>query len=70
MPPSLEVTGLELLKAVNLVYGGSSASKQPNINVWTGRFQPGVSAYLENANFTGYSTTAWYFLGEPDASSR
>lgn len=64
--PTLEVDALELLKAIQLVGTGQTANtRQPNINVWSGRYEPVVSSYLENASFTNYSTTAWYLLADP-----
>jgi|GEM_PF-116779 len=64
-PPELDVAARELMNAQFLVYGGGSASKQPNTNVWAGRFKPVMSRYLSNTAFTGNSTTAWYLLASP-----
>lgn len=63
--PSNEVTAMELLKSINLVYGGASAAKQGNLNVFSGRFKLAVSPYLENTNYTGNSLTAWYLQADP-----
>jgi hypothetical protein len=38
----------------------SAASKQPNTDIWKGRFLPVMSRYLSNTAISGYSTTAWY----------
>lgn len=64
-PPELAVTARELMNGQFLVYGGGSASKQPNTNVWAGKFKPVMSRYLSNAAYSGYSLTAWYLLANP-----
>lgn len=72
-PPELWVTAMELVDpaAMGLVYGGATAAKQSNINMWKGRLKPVMSRYL-NKNTTDLvggskvtgtgSTTAWYVL--------
>lgn len=68
-PPELDVTAVELMNAQYIVMGGlastSSASKQPNTNIWKGRYKPVMSRYLSNSSLTGYSTTGWYLLAGP-----
>lgn len=39
---------------------------KPNGNPHRGLYRPEVSPYLSNANLTGYSTTAWYLLADPN----
>lgn len=59
VPPELEATALEITRSVTVNSGGSSATAQiPNANIYGGRFQVLVSAYLTN-------TTAWYLLADP-----
>ncbi len=76
-PPELWQTAIELVdpSAIGIVYGGASASRQPNINLWKGRLKPVMSRYL-NKTLTTFipnigntspttvtgSTTAWYVL--------
>jgi hypothetical protein len=65
VPPTLEVTALELLKSSNYNTGGAATSEKiPNSNIWAGRFNPVVSTYLENASY-GNSTVVWYLLADP-----
>lgn len=64
-PPELDTTARELMNAQYIVYGGGSASKQPNTNTFAGRFKPVMSRYLSNSSYTGYSTAAWYLLADP-----
>lgn len=68
-PPELDVAAMELMKAQFIVMGGlaatNAASKQPNTNIWAGRYRPVMSRYLSDSRFTGYSTTAWYLLANP-----
>jgi Mu-like prophage major head subunit gpT len=65
-PPELDQTAIELMNAAFLVYGGSSASRQPNTNIWQGRFKPVMCPYLSNSAIANYSTTAWYLFAEPN----
>lgn len=66
VPPEVEVTADELFVSTNNNTGGSSSTdKVPNRNVFAGKYQPAVSAYLSNTSYTGYSTTAWYLLADP-----
>lgn len=68
-PPELDTPAIELMNAQFLVMAGlastSSASKQPNTNIWQGRFKPVMSRYLSNAAYSGSSTTAYYLLANP-----
>ncbi len=68
-PPDLDVAAIELMNAQFIVMAGlastSAASKQPNTNIWKGRFKPLMSRYLNKCAYTGYSTTAWYLLANP-----
>jgi hypothetical protein len=64
-PPALDATAVELMNAQFLVYGGGTASKQPNTNVFKGRFKPVKSPYIQNPNYTGYSATQWWLLSNP-----
>lgn len=59
VPTALETTAMELMKGINIVYGGAAADKQPNINIFAGRFKTVVSPYLTT------STTAWWLLADP-----
>lgn len=65
-PPELDVTALELMQSENLVYGGSTAAKQPMKNVWKGRYKPVMSPYISNTNYTGNSTTQWFLFADPN----
>ncbi len=66
VPPDLEETADELYVSTNVNTGGSSTTaKVPNRNVHAGKYVPVVSPYLSNTSYTGYSTTAWYLLGDP-----
>ncbi len=79
-PSELWQTAMELVDpaAIGLVYGGSTATKQPNVNLWKGRLKPVMSRYLNKTltdtiagtsrTVTG-STTAWYNLYAPVAGS-
>lgn len=66
VPSALEVTAAELYQSTTVNTGGSSTKdKQPNKNVFAGRYEPIASAYLGNSAYTGYSAAAWYLLADP-----
>jgi hypothetical protein len=61
-----EVTAKELLASTNYNTGGSSSNdKVPNKNIWAGAYDLVVSEFLENTNYTGNSTTAYYLFCDP-----
>jgi phage major head subunit gpT-like protein len=64
VPPEEESTADELYVSRNLQSGNTG--KQPDANVFGGKYQPKCSAYLSNSSYTGYSTTAWYLLADPN----
>ncbi len=63
-PPELAVTARELMNGQFLL-ATTGTNKQPNTNVWVGKFKPVMSRYLSNAAYTGFSLTAWYLLANP-----
>jgi hypothetical protein len=65
VPPSLEKTADELFVSTNLVAAGNTDLLQPGGNVYGGKYRPLVVPHLENSNYTGYSSTAWYLFGDP-----
>lgn len=68
-PPELDTPAIELMNAQFIVMAGlastAAASKQPNTNIWKGRFKPVPCPYLSNSAYTGYSLTKWYLLANP-----
>lgn len=67
VPPALGVTASELFVSTNINTGGSSTrNKVPNANVFAGKYRPVVAPYLSNSGITGYSSTAWYLLADPN----
>jgi hypothetical protein len=55
-----------LMQSVAIVYGGASASLQPNTNVWQGRMKPVMSRYMENSKYVN-SATAFALFFDPVA---
>lgn len=67
VPPELEITADELMTSTMVNTGGAATTeKVPNRNVWTGKFRIAMSTYLSNSSYTGYSTTAWFLLADPN----
>jgi hypothetical protein len=52
--------------AVLMGVGNMQPETLSNVNPWAGRFKVVVSPYLSNSAYTGYSTTAWYLLADPN----
>ena len=67
VPPSLERIAREILESDLLIATGvgSSAATTANKNIWRGAMELIVEPRLENANYTGYSTSTWYVIADP-----
>ena len=61
--PDLEEAAAELYASTNLQSGNTG--KQPDKNVYAGKYRPFISEWLSNTGVTGYSTTAWYLITNP-----
>ncbi len=59
-------TASALMQAAAIVYGGSSAALQPNVNIWQGYMTPVQSKYIESPLY-GNSATAFFVLFDPIA---
>jgi hypothetical protein len=67
VPPEESVTADELYVSTNNNSGGAATTaKIPNRNTFAGKYEPVTSPYLSNSSYTGYSTTAWYLLADPN----
>lgn len=64
---SNEVLADKLFADANIIAVGvgASAATTPSGNPFKGKYQPVCSVYLEDANISGYSTTAYYLLAKP-----
>jgi hypothetical protein len=67
VPSVLETTVDNLYRSTNVVVAGTSAAVtvQPSGNSLAGKYQPLISPYLSNGNYTGNSTTQWYLFCDP-----
>lgn len=66
VPPSLERTAREILESDLLIGQGADASPVTNRNIYKGALQLIVEPRLENDNYTGYSTSTWYVIADPN----
>ncbi len=66
VPIGLRITAMQLMNSTLLVGQGSNAAAIPGTNPWSSAFSVAASVYLSNSSFTGYSTTAWYLLADPN----
>jgi len=67
VPPVLSMTAAALMNSTLINTGGSATTAAvPNTNVWQGMYQIVSSTYLSNSSYTGYSTTAWFLLCDPN----
>jgi phage major head subunit gpT-like protein len=60
VPPTLESIAEQLYQARNL-----TAVKASDANIYAGKYKPVIAWQLEDSDYTGYSTTAWYLLASP-----
>lgn len=63
VPPALEATARELMNSQFIITGADTT--RPSTNIWQGSYRIESSAYMEDANLTGNSASAWYLLAEP-----
>lgn len=70
VPTELRTTADRLFKSELLIPSiattGSAATVTGDANVFAGKFRVVSSTYLSNSSYTGYSTTAWYLLADPN----
>lgn len=70
VPASLRYAAESLMLSRVLVSsvstGATNNNLQPSENPLAGKFQVVASPYLDNANYTGYSATAWYLMVDPN----
>ena len=64
VPPELEVIADQLYVARNVDSVAVSSA-----NVFAGKYQPIVAEQLSDSSYTGYSTTAWWLLGDKGMGS-
>ena len=67
VPTNHRVTAEELYRSLNISPGGGNTKvKQPDKNIWAGRYEPLISPYLNNTTFhASASATAWYLFADP-----
>jgi len=67
VPNALFVTATQLMHDLEVrdESSGAGTKKFTTGNPHAGKFSVQKSSYLHNAAYTGYSTTAWYLLGNP-----
>lgn len=59
VPPELETVADQLYTARN-----GATVKASDVNTFANKYQPIVANQLSDSSITGYSTTAWYLLGD------
>ena len=64
VPPELETIADALYVARN-----DSSVKVSDTNTFAGKYKPIVANQLSDSSFSGYSTTAWYLLGDKSAGT-
>jgi hypothetical protein len=65
VPTALSAKAAQLQKATE-IRDNTSSVKYPIANPHAGKFRPEVSRYLSNKSYTGYSSTAFYLLADPN----
>lgn len=66
VPRSLSVTASVLMKSMNLNETTVAGVPSPILNPHAGKYEVVTSSYLNNSSFSGYSSTAWYLLTDPN----
>lgn len=64
VPPELETIADALYAARNI-----ASVKVSDVNTFANKYQPIVANQLSDSSITGYSTTAWYLLGDKSQGS-
>jgi phage major head subunit gpT-like protein len=65
IPPELEFIARTHYVSIGVNTGGAATeTKVPNANIFAGLYRPVIQDRLSDSAFTGYSTTAWYLLGD------
>ena len=65
VPTALAGTAKELYVSREL-RNTTASTKWPTANIYSGKYDPIVSAYLANSGITGYSALAWYLFADPN----
>jgi phage major head subunit gpT-like protein len=66
VPPELEFAAERLYQSTQVNTGGAATAETVgNTNIHAGKYRPIVCDWLSDADFTGYSATAWYLLRNP-----
>ena len=67
VPPDLWATATQLVKSSTLIIAGDTDSVIGNVNVISDlNLKVVVEPRLSNSNYTGYSATSWYLIGNPN----
>jgi len=67
VPSTLRLTAEGICKDQYVTTTGSNSKTITTSNPHAGKYRPVVSAYLENANISGYSAADYYLLDDPAA---
>jgi len=65
VPPQLYNTAHVLMTSTHVNEAATAGSPAPDLNPHAGKYEVVMSQFLQNANITGYSTTAWYLFADP-----
>ena len=65
VPNAIKATMAALLDPQSKLITGASSTLS-DVNVFAGRFRLESSAYMHNTAYTGYSTSAWYMMADPN----
>jgi hypothetical protein len=68
VPSTLEATGKKWHQSTH-VEDTTASTLTPTANIYTGKYRPVTVPELNDSDFTGYSTLAWYLLAKPAAAA-
>lgn len=68
VPTALKASAVSLMDPQGVMITGESSTK-PNVNPFKGRFTVESSPYISNTSYTGYTSTGWWMLADPNELS-
>lgn len=69
VPPELEFNARRLFQSTNIVATGDTDATMMSANIYGGLYRPIVQRRLSDTAYSGYSTTAWYLLRNPQLAA-
>lgn len=66
VPPALRTNASELFTSQFMA--STSTTRRATENIYRGQLQPVVEPRLSNSNYSGYSASTWFVMGDPSSA--